>query len=156
MASILSILGLVIILALQIFDAIDFAEHKPNTFINWLKSFPTLKHIVVSLETAMIKMSGLSVRARMGLRQDAIIEEKVNFLMGQIDFIQDGLDNLSEKLDKTDDKLNKRIDEMKAELKELNKSVDKKLAEHVIGSYDANIFGVIITICGIVIQVFRG
>lgn len=50
-ASVLAILGLLIILTLQIFDAIDFAEHKPNTFINWIKSFPTLRPAVIMAST---------------------------------------------------------------------------------------------------------
>jgi hypothetical protein len=155
-ASGLSIIGLVIILTLQVFDAIDFAEHKPNTFINWIKSFPTLKPITITANgIGSLTMFG-KARARLRPRSDAILEEKIDFLLRQVDNIQNVLDNLDDRIDKVDDKSNKNINELKAEIKRLSTTVNTKLAEHIVGSYDANIFGVIITICGIVIQVFRG
>ena len=97
-------------------------------------------------------------KARMRLypRPDAIIEEKVDYLLRQVDSIQNVLENLDDRLDKVDDKTSRKLEEVKADLKQLNITVDTKLAEHIVGSYDANIFGVIITICGVVIQVFRG
>jgi len=39
-------------------------------------------------------------------------------------------------------------------LDSLNKSMNELVAGHVVGSYDMNLFGVNITICGTVIQFF--
>lgn len=95
-------------------------------------------------------------RARVRPRPDAILEEKLDFLMRQIDNIQNNLDNLDDRIDTVNNTVNNKINEVKTDLKQISITLDSRLAGHIVGSYDVNFFGVIITICGIVIQVFRG
>lgn len=46
---VLSLTGPLIILTQQMLNARQFAYHKPNTFLTWLKSYPRTENIIVAV-----------------------------------------------------------------------------------------------------------
>jgi hypothetical protein len=153
-AIMLSLTGLLIILTQQILDARQFADHKPNTFLNWFKFYPRTGNIVVAVGTAELAAAGMKAHASVSIANDAPLERKVEFLLTQVT-------GLYASVAKVDD----RVDELKSSMKtternleravgELSTSLKTIIAGHIVGAYDINLFGISITICGTLIQFF--
>jgi uncharacterized membrane protein YhaH (DUF805 family) len=153
-AIVLSLAGLLIILTQQVLDAKPFADHKPNTFLNWFKSYPKSGNIVMAVGTAELASIGMKAHASVSISDDATLDRKVDFLLRQakafdaaIARVDDRVDELKSSLQETEKKHEKAVSELSASLKTI-------IAGHVVGSYDLNMFGITITICGTLIQFF--
>ena len=153
-ALLMTMTGLLIILTQQIFDAIKFGSHKPNTFTSWIKSFPTGKAVTLSLEgTASIILSGKG-HATLSISADSTIDRKVDFLLSQVSALDSAIAKLDNKVDGVSSSLNKMEKKFQASIDSLTTSLKTIIASHVVGGYDLNLFGINITICGTVIQFF--
>jgi tetrahydromethanopterin S-methyltransferase subunit B len=151
----MSITGLLIILALQILDAKQFAEHRPNTIRNWLMSFPTGKPIAVIFEGSGGAVVGGKAQIRVGISETATIERKVDFLLRQVDNLESSIGALDDRVDHLESSLKSQSKELRKDLNNLNATLKTEIAGHIVGSYDINLFAITITICGTLIQFFR-
>ena len=154
-STILLIIGLGIILSQLILDAREFADHKPNTIQSWIKAFPIKKPIVISLETGFISSTSFKAHPILTISEDAPIERKIDFLLQRIKEIQEYVYQVDDRIDTVNTSLRNNLTELKAALDKIDISMKKTIAGHVVGTYDFNLFGIIITICGTLIQLFR-
>ena len=154
-SSVLSITGLLIILRQQMLDAREFADHRPNTIHRWIMSFPTEKPITVYLKSGLLEAIGLKARGSVSISEEETIEKKVDFLIRQVSNIQSAIANIDDRVTDLSSSLTKREKELKVDLDNLNASLKTIIAGHIVGDYDQNLLGVIITICGTLIQFFR-
>lgn len=95
----LSLAGLLIILTQQILDAKQFYAHQPNTFANWIKSFPVGKPISLSVDSAVHAIAGRKVHLTVSIADDATIEKKVDFLLRQVAELDSALAKIDDNLD---------------------------------------------------------
>lgn len=154
---VMALTGLFIILTQQLLDASKYSAHRPNTLANWLKSVPTGKLKILSLKGSIATTSFTpKVRPTVSVLPEATIESKVESLLRQLEGldnwvakIDDRVDSLSSSLGRTEKKLQESIDM-------LTTSMSSLVAGHVVGSYDLNLLGINITICGTLIQFFAG
>jgi hypothetical protein len=154
-SALLSITGLLIILSQQILDARQFADHRPNTLHNWIVSFPRRKPKSLSAKlNATVEMSG-KMHATVSVAENAIIEEKVAFLLRQVTRLQAGIGQIHDRIDEVAASSKDKSKELKTELDHLDVALQTTIAGHIVGAYDINLFGIIITICGTLIQLFR-
>jgi len=152
---VMALTGLFIILTQQLLDASKYSAHRPNTLANWLKSAPTGKSQTLSLKSFIAATSWCGKPHVTNLvPPEASLENRVEFLLKQLESldnrvakIEDSIDSVSSLLGRTEEKLQESIDT-------LSTSVNSLVAGHVVGSYDLNLFGINITICGTLIQFF--
>jgi hypothetical protein len=150
----MTLTGLLIILTQQVFDATKFDPHKPNTFTNWIKSFPTGKPITLSVSGTAIATLGGKAHLSVSITADSTIERKVDFLLSQVAALDSTIAKLDDKIDDINLSRNKTERKLQASLDTLSTSLNSIIASHIVGSYDLNLFGINITICGTVIQFF--
>lgn len=153
-ALVMSLTGISIILTQQISDANKFGSHKPNTFMKWLKSFPTGKTYTLQVDSATHAIASTEVHCTVSIPTDATIEGKVDFLLRQVAAHDSNIATLNDRVDAVNSLVNKTKKEFQASLDTLTTSLNTIIAGHAIGTYDLNLFGINITICGIVIQFF--
>jgi peptidoglycan hydrolase CwlO-like protein len=146
--------GLLIILTQQILDAAKLGSHKPNTFTNWIKSYPTGKPITVSMKGSGGCVVGGKANISVSIAANATIETKVDFLLSQVTALNSSLTKLDDRVDNINLTLNKTERKFQASLDTLSTSLNGIIASHIVGSYDLNLLGINITICGTVIQFF--
>jgi tetrahydromethanopterin S-methyltransferase subunit B len=151
----MSITGLLIILTLQILDAKQFAEHRPNTIRNWLMSFPRGKPIAVTFDGSGGIVLGGKAEIRVDISENATIERKVDFLLRQVDNLESSIGAVDDRVDHLQSSLKSKSNELKTDLDDLNASLKTVIAGHIVGTYDINLFAITITICGTLIQFFR-
>jgi hypothetical protein len=150
----MTMIGLLIILTQQIADAIQFGSHKPNTFTNWIKSFPTGKVITLSAHGgAHLILSGKG-HGTVSISADATIDKKVDFLLKQVSALGSTIAKLDDKVDGVNSELKKMETKFQESLDTLTTSLNTIMASQIVGGYDVNLFGINITICGTVIQFF--
>jgi uncharacterized protein YlxW (UPF0749 family) len=150
----LTLTGLFIIIKQQILDAKEFSDLKPKTIRNWIKSFPTIKPITISLESAILTSGILKARVATSVSADASIEEKVDFLLRQVEKIQNRIAGFDDRINDVANSITKKSKELQADIDSLSESLKTLVAGHIVGDYDINMFGIIITICGTLIQYF--
>ena len=146
--------GLLIILTQQIFDAAKFGSHKPNTFTNWIKSYPTGKPIGVSVEISGGLVMGGKGKISVSIAANATTERKIDFLLSQVTALDSAITKLNDRVDDINLALNKTERKLQASLDTLSTSLNGIITSHIVGSYDLNLLGINITICGTVIQFF--
>ena len=146
--------GLTIIVAQQILDADKFNEHSPNTLTNWLKSFPTGKPVILSLEGNIGVSCSLKGHMTVSVSPELPIEKKVEFLLSRVNDLDLAIYNVSDRIDNISSALSKTENKLQESMNILSKSLSKVIASHVVGTYDLNLLGINITICGTVIQFF--
>jgi hypothetical protein len=150
----LSLTGLIIILAQQILDAREYANHTPNTILNWLKSYPKSKNIVVNLTgTASVSTSG-KARISIALAADAPLDKKVEYLLQQNDALHSAIARVDDRVDEVQSSLKKIEKGIEQTIGNLSSSIRDQIAGHIVGAYDINLFGITITVCGTLIQFF--
>jgi hypothetical protein len=154
-ALLMTLTGLLIILTQQVVDATKFGSHKPNTFMGWLKSFPTGKPITLSAECAATSVSSGKVLFKLSISDDATIEKKVDFLIRQVTALDSAIARVDDRVDEVNSSLKKTAREFQTSVSTLTTTLNNVIASHVVGSYDVSLFGLNITICGTVIQFFH-
>lgn len=153
-ALIMTVLGLLIIYCLLLLDARDFSEQKPNTLRNWIKSFPFPRSDIVGTLDSIIMDARLSAHGTVSISENSTIEMKVEFLLSQVNSIQDSIVNVDNRVNNVESSLKKDVNGLKTKLHNLDSSLKSIIASHVVGNYDLNVFGIIITLCGTIIQYF--
>lgn len=148
----MTLTGLFIILTQQIFDATKYSSYTPNTFTNWIKSFPTGKLITLSMEGTAGAVISAKFDATVSIAANATIERKVDFLLKQVTALDSAMAKLNNRVDDVNSSLNKTEKKFQASLDILTKSLNTIIAGHVVGAYDMNLLGINLTICGTVIQ----
>lgn len=63
--------------------------------------------------------------------------------------------NMDDKIDEVKTSLNKADKQIKESLDEQTKTLNSIIASHIVGTYDLNLFGINVTMCGAVIQFFN-
>lgn len=155
-SAILSILGLGIILIPLNRDAEQFMIHNPRTIANWIKSFPRRKHYVLNAGTGNFTLDGVSVRARGTVSDNSSLENKVEFLLRHVANLENGLDDMGDRIEEVKKSVTDQSKQFNTELLQQKKLLETIIASHIVGDYDVTLSGVIIAICGLFIQVFRG
>jgi hypothetical protein len=150
----LSLTGLFLILTLQILDAKEYADHKPNTVLNWLKSYPRSKNITVVVGTGAFATTGGKARVSVSMARDAPLDKKVDFLILQFGALESAIANVDDRVDEVKSSLNKTEKNIERKIGELSSSISTRVAGHIVGAYDINLFGITITVCGTLIQFF--
>jgi len=84
------------------------------------------------------------------------LEGKVEFVLARVMELQNIVNKLNDRIQDVDSLQKKETQSIRGEIENLNKSISEVIAGHIVGDYDKNLFGIIITICGTLIQVFRG
>lgn len=153
-ALLMTLIGLLVILTQQVIDATKFGSNKPNTFMGWLKSFPTGKPITLSVEGATSFVVSGKAHATVSISADATIERKVDFLIRQVAALDSAITRVDERVDEVNSSLKKMATEFQTSVSILTTTLNNVIASHVVGSYDVSLFGINITICGTVIQFF--
>jgi hypothetical protein len=150
-----SLIGLAIILRQLFLDASQFADQRPNTFLNWIKSFPIGKPITLSVEGGVSPTSILKLRwMTLFPEANATIDTKVEFLLERVKHLQDEILDFDSHIDRLDASLFNKTQELNTNLENLNKSLKTIIASHPVGDYDVNLFGIVILICGTLIQFY--
>ena len=153
-AIVMTLAGLLIILTQQILDATKFGSHKPNTFTSWIKSFPSGKPVSLSVNGMGGSIDFGKARVTVSIAADSTIERKVDFLLSQVAALDSAIAKLDDRGDSINLSLNKTEKKLQASLDTLSTSLNSIIASHIVGSYDLNLFGINIAICGTVIQFF--
>ncbi|OGW30236.1 MAG: hypothetical protein A2X56_07410 [Nitrospirae bacterium GWC2_57_13] len=153
-AIVMTLAGLLIILTQQILDATKFGSHKPNTFTSWIKSFPSGKPVSLSVNGMGGSIDFGKARVTVSIAADSTIERKVDFLLSQVAALDSAIAKLDDRVDSINLSLNKTEKKLQASLDTLSTSLNSIIASHIVGSYDLNLFGINIAICGTVIQFF--
>ena len=151
-----SIAGLFIILCLQTTDARKFEQHKPNTIGNWIKAFPVRKSVTISVGSAVAMAFAGNAHVVISPGANESLEGKVEFVLARVMELQNIVNKLNDRIQDVDSLQKKETQSIRGEIENLNKSISEVIAGHIVGDYDKNLFGIIITICGTLIQVFRG
>ncbi len=151
----MTIIGLGIILQQQSRDVKDFSSHEPNTLVNWLRSFPKTKNVTIhaSSASASLGMFG-SPTIYISMPDNATIEQKVEHLYNEISGVKNSIGNINMHIESVESLLSERIQGLALKLQKIDASINGLLASHVIGNYDLNFFGIIITLCGATFQFF--
>ena len=150
----MTLTGLLIILTQQVIDATKFGSHKPNTFMRWLKSFPTRKSIILSGVNATSATFSGKGHITVSISEDATIEKKVDFLLRQITALDSAIAKVDDRVDDLNSSLKRTEKELQTSVETLSTILNNVIASHVVGSYDVSLFGINIIICGTVIQFF--
>lgn len=153
-ALVLSLAGLLLILRQQILDAREFVDHKPNTFPNWLKSFPRSRNIIMAVGTVELAIAAMKARASVSIATDAPLDKKVEFLLRQISALDSAIANVDDRVDELKSSLKTTEKTLDHRIGDLSSSIQTLFAGHVVGAYDINLFGITITVCGTLIQFF--
>lgn len=151
-----SIAGLFIILYLQTTDARQFAQHKPNTIGNWIKAFPVRRSVTITAGFAGAMAIAGNVHVVISPGPKETLEGKVEFVLARVMELQNIVNKLNDRIQDVDSLQKKETNSIRSEIENLNKSISEVIAGHIVGDYDKNLFGIIITLCGTLIQVFRG
>jgi len=156
-AFLFSITGLAIILELQILNAKKFADHTPNTPRNWIMSFPKRKPKGYSMKlgSGSMAMIGEKFSLEVSIADDATIENKVGYLMQQVTHIKTVIGTAVDRIEYVDASLINKSKELETKIDNIDTSLKTIIAGHIVGNYDLNFFGIIITICGTLIRLFR-
>ena len=112
------------------------------------------KPIIATLNGVLGAAGTLKARAVVSVQPDATIEQKIDFLLRQVRSIQDDVANIDDRLDNIASSLTKRSQELEHELDNIGASLKTIIAGHIVGTYDVNLFGIMITLCGTLIQLF--
>jgi len=153
-ALLMTLTGLLIILSQQVIDATKFGSHKPNTFTDWLKSFPPGKPITLSAECALSVVVSAKGHSTVSISADATIEKKVEFLIRQVASLDSAIARVDDRIDAVNSSLKNTASEFQTSVSTLTTTLNNVIASHVVGSYDLTLLGINITICGTAIQVF--
>lgn len=154
-SSIFSISGITIILLQQLLDAKQFSDYKPNTFKNWVKSFPNINTNMVNLSANFTSILNVSVHSFISISENVSLEKKVEYLLKEIDSLKKTVNTINDNLIKTNNVISVKINELTNKIDKVDKAIKTLIAGHVVGSYDLNFFGIIITLCGSLIHIFR-
>lgn len=146
--------GLTLIIAQQILDANKFSEHTPNTLTNWLRSFPTGKPVIISLDANIGISCSMKGHMTVSVPTEWSVEKKVEFLLSQINALDLAIYNVNDRIDGVSSALTNTEQRLQESINTLKASVSQVVASHAVGSYDLNLFGINITICGTIIQFF--
>ncbi len=154
-ASIFSILGLFIILTQQLLDAKQFSDYKPNTIRNWIKGFPKITPTEKSISSSITATITAKAHLSVSISDNASLENKVAHLLNEIGLLDKRINQITDNLEKTNNEISSKSNELKSNIEKVNDVLKSLIAGHIIGSYDINFFGIVITICGTLIQIFR-
>ena len=152
-SSIFLISGLLIMVSQFISDVAQFAKEHPKSFRNVMKAFPNLNLRVINLNPLPAHISdGHSPHLEIGLSQNATIDEKINFIFGELDTVKSEQRKLEKLMRNNQSEVNGNIKELEDLFRKKMSLLNSTIAGHVVGSFDKNILSVILTTCGIIIQ----
>ena len=86
--------------------------------------------------------------------QNASLNKKVKFLVSQVSAFSKAIVNVDGRVDDLESSLKTTKENLKESNDALSKSLKITIAGHIVGDYDASLFGIIIAICGTHIQFF--
>jgi len=154
-AAIFLIIGLSIIIWQMIGDTKRFSEQSPNTFKNWIKTFPKLKPkaLIINLSDTLFITSSTKVHLRVSISEDSSIEEKVNFLMKQKDEMETAINNIGDKLDTKISEVNKKVKGIESKVEETKNIINSTISDITVGNYDLRLLSIVLMICGAFIQI---
>ena len=154
-AAIFIIIGLAIIIWQMIGDTKRFSEHNPNTFKNWIKKFPKLKPKVLNINVSNTVVATISAKAhiKVSLSENAKIEEKVEFILKELDKMGTRTNQLYDELDNKISEVNKKIKEVESKVEESKKVINSIISDVTVGNYDLRLLSIVLMICGTFIQI---
>lgn len=153
-ALMMTLTGLLIILRQQVKDAMKFGSQKPNTFMGWLKSFPIGEQAPVSGDIALSATVSMKIHGKASISADATIEDKVDFLLRRDKAIDSAIEKVDSRVDEINSLLKDVSRELHTSIDTLSTALNNTVASHAVGSYDVSLLGIILTICGTIIQFF--
>jgi peptidoglycan hydrolase CwlO-like protein len=153
-ATTFSLIGLAIILRQLYLDASQFADQRSNTFRNWIMSFPTGKPLEVVVQDTLPLTSIARGHVMDSLPANATYDTKVDFLLKRVDNIQYEIVDVDNRIDEVNVSITEKTKELNTNIENHNKSLKTLIAGHPVGAYDVNLFGIVILICGTLIQFF--
>lgn len=115
-------------------------------------SYPTGKPITMSCEPSLLRVETFGKFTIGPISENATIEQKVAFLLKQADYIQTVIGKVDDRIDGVAASLTNKAKEFKTDLDNFNVSLKTTIAGHIVGAYDINLLGIMITLCGTVIQ----
>jgi hypothetical protein len=102
----------------------------------------------------MQMMSG-KVHSTISIPDNATPERKLSFLLEQVTHIQTALGKLDDRIDEVADSSKQASRQLEFKIENHEKALESLMAGHAVGAFDLSLFGIVITICGTLIQVFR-
>lgn len=148
-----SSIGIIVLLWQLMQDAKKYTNQKPNTIPNWIKSFPKIKsHIIYAKADIFLEDVTIKATARVYPPDSEPLEGKVVYLLNQVNNLQNQIDSIEMKITNLDESQNSIKKECISKVTSLEESMNNLIAYHSIGDYDINLFGIIITICGLAIE----
>jgi hypothetical protein len=158
-SSVFTISGVIIILAQQLREAKQFSQYNPNTISNWIKSFPKL--VFSKTEKRKLNLEGsitcsTSVRAELSskISEHAPIDSKIRWTIEEINILNDKVRKLEKTLNESNHEFSAKINRLSNNFRNVRDSVDSIIAGHTVGAYDQNLLGIMLTLCGTLIQIF--
>lgn len=106
------------------------------------------------MKGSVIATSSCKAHATVSISPDATIERKVEFLMRQLEGLDNWVAKIDDRIDSVSSSLVRAEKDFQDSINTLTTSMNSLIAGHVVGSYDLNLFGINITICGTLIQFF--
>ncbi|MBI1931272.1 MAG: hypothetical protein HYS24_01895 [Ignavibacteriales bacterium] len=149
------IIGLFIILMLQLIDANLYATYKPNTIGNWLKSFPKLKPTIHNITSSISVTISAKAFATISISESQPLEKKVEFLLSQLENVNKNLHELDTRIERAFNEILNKSKDLTIQFENIEQTLRTTIAGHIVGSYDINLLGIIITLCGTLIQIFK-
>jgi len=153
-SSIFTITGITIILFQQLLDAKQFSDYKPNTFKNWISLFPSAKQNIVNSSANLTASLSATAHLSVSVSENASLERKVEHLLKEMDSLNKQVYTINDNLKKTNNTISTNKNELTDKIEKVDKVIKSLIAGHIVGSYDINFFGIMITLCGTIIQIF--
>lgn len=149
-----AIVGFVILFIKLVLDAKKYSQHKPKTFVNYLRSFPGWRPIIVELPCAELNLSINSIEAKVDISPKATIEQKVDWLIGQLECANNKIKEIDGREENNTKLIKKEMNKLENEFKKENEALHATLAGHIVGSYDLTLLGLFLTFCATVLRIF--
>jgi hypothetical protein len=148
------LLGLIILLLQQWKYAKQFKSFNPSTLSNIYKSSPKFnppKEMTTLINTKPLPLER-SIQT-VGISDGATQMEKIQFLLKERENMENKIADLYERSKSTNADLKNSFSGIYNFIDKLNNSIQFSIANYIIGSYDKTLFGIVITICGNLIQI---
>lgn len=154
-ASYFTISGLFIILTQQLLDAKQFSDYNPNTIGNWIKGFPKTTPVVHNVSSNISLTLTEKAHLSVIISDDAPLERKVAHLLKEVSQLDKRINQITDKIEENKSEFSNKTSELNGSINRVNNVLNSLIAGHIVGSYDINFFGIIITLCGTIIQIFK-
>ena len=136
-------------------DANLFTDYKPNTLRNIIESRPRMRPRTSLIKTELHGKFTTSGCLHNSISKDESFEKKLEFALKEIEIMNGIINKLDKNLNEMCKAVLNKTNELNINIEKVSNKLYSTIAGHVVGEYDKNLFGIVATICGTLIQIFK-